>query len=200
MSSRASLALKFLMVGDSGVGKTSLVQMMEEKKFSENLDSTRCYQFSVLPMNIDGIAVNIQLWDTAGQEAYRALSKHYFRDAIGVLLVFSMIEHSSFEHLDEWLNDIKLLCHPKVKILLVGNKIDKKESKEVSNDEITQFIKDRDLDFIETSAKDNKNVYEAFYNITKMVVDGIKTNDITFHNSGQITNKTSEKDKSGCAC
>ena len=137
--SNQPLALKFLMIGDAGVGKTSLVHSARENKFNPNIDSTVGIEFSVLPININGQTVNIQLWDTAGQEVYRSLSRSYYRDAIGVLLIFSFTDHLSFEHLDNWVKDVKNLCHPKARILLIGNKVDLTEEKQVTNVEIQQF-------------------------------------------------------------
>ena len=187
------------MIGDAGVGKTSLVHSARDKKFNPNIDSTVGIEFSVLPININGVTVNIQLWDTAGQEVYRSLSRSYYRDAIGVLLIFSFTDHQSFDHLDGWVKDVKALCHPKAKILLIGNKIDLTEEKRVTNIEIQQFAEARNLEFMETSAKSNQNVSEAFYKIASIVMNGIQTNDIKIATQHDISlNSAETKKKSGC--
>ena len=199
--SNQPLALKFLMIGDAGVGKTSLVHSAREKKFNPNIDSTVGIEFSVLPMNVNGQNVNIQLWDTAGQEVYRSLSRSYYRDAIGVLLIFSFTDHLSFEHLDNWVKDVKNLCHPKARILLIGNKVDLTEEKQVTNVEIQQFAETRNLEFIETSAKTNVNVTEAFFKIAQIVMTGIQTNEIQLSTQNEVNIKNlQEPEKSKCNC
>jgi len=180
-----SLTFKFLIVGDGAVGKTSIVRRMCHNTFSDNTEETVGVEFMPLTMNIDKSSVKLQIWDTAGQEQYRSLGRAYYRNAVGVLLVFSYDDHSSFEHLDQWLTDVRTLCHQHAQILLVGNKCDLSDHRRVTSSEIEQFISTFEVDFIELSAKNNLNVEQAFYTLTRNVLQAVVSNEIILAPSTQ---------------
>ena len=198
MADTNALTFKFLLVGDGGVGKTSLVHSLRDQTFDTSVESTVGVEFSILPVTIDDTNINLHIWDTAGQEVYRALSRSYYRDAIGVLLLFAFNDHQSFDSLEEWMSNIKSLCHPKARVILVGNKTDLAESRAVTRPEIDRFASANGITFIETSAKASTNVREAFYKLAQDVLNGIKSNEIRLEQQTGEPVPTKKEDKKCC--
>ena len=189
------------MVGNASVGKTTIVHMLRDKIFDPNTESTVGIEFNPFPIEIDGRQLSLQIWDTAGQELYRSLSRSYYREAIGVFLVFSFDSHPSFEHLNEWINDVKTLCHPKAIIFLVGNKNDLVEERQVTTTEAEQFAEAHGLEFFETSAKNNYNIKEMIYHAAAVVYQAIHNGEIDVVQSLHrisIEEEFTEEEKAGC--
>lgn len=202
---QARLTFKFLLVGNGNVGKTSIVRRLCRGDFISNPETTIGVEFMTKLFDIDGNQVKLQIWDTAGQEKYRSVGKAYYRNAIGVLLVFSLTDHVSFEKLEEWISDVSQYCHPKAHMILVGNKSDLTDARTITQDEIRKFAEGRSLQYIESSAKTGSNINECFYQVAKAIYDGIKTGDISISNApatiGELDNKPSETtSKQGCSC
>ena len=170
---------KFLLVGNGNVGKTSIVRRMCRGDFISNPEATIGVEFMTKMFSIDDNQVKLQIWDTAGQEKYRSVGKAYYRNAIGVLFVFSLIDHISFEKLEEWITDVSQYCHPRAQMILVGNKCDLEEERKVTRDEIKNFAEEHNLPYIESSAKTGINITECFYQVARAIYDGIQTGDIT---------------------
>ena len=206
MSIQDSLTFKFLMLGDTGVGKTSLVQRLCRNEFNEGIEPTIGIGYEVYKLTISDTKIQMQIWDTAGQEQYRSIVNSYYRDAVGVMVVFAFNNHKSLEGLEEWIADARNYCHPKVRILLVGNKIDLENERKVSKAEIEQFAKYHKLEYIETSAKTNSNVKEAFHKAARNVFQSVVTNEIHLGPQPDIGNKDfkmrekqrQQEEKSGC--
>lgn len=177
-SKKGALVFKFLAIGDSDVGKTSLVKRLCSNEFSDAESSTIGVEFLTHKVKINNQKIHLQIWDTAGQEKYKSLGKMYYRDAVAVLLVFSIVDSASFEHLEDWYTEARKLCHPNAKMLLVCNKIDLIENRVVSIMHIEQFCKARQLEYIETSAKENSNVEESFQLLARKVLQAVATNEI----------------------
>lgn len=196
--SKDNLTFKFLMIGDAGVGKTALVRRLITNEFSDLIDSTIGIDYSLYKLTIGDTKVQMQIWDTAGQEQYRSLSQAYYRDAVGVLIVFSYNNHKSFEGLEDWIADVRNYCHPKARILLVGNKIDLEDERNVSKAEIEQFSTTNHLEYIETSAKTNANVKEAFHKAARNVFQYVITNEIHIGVQPTLYEPQEEEDKSKC--
>jgi small GTP-binding protein len=192
------LTFKILVIGDSAVGKTSLVQRLCRNIFTETTEETIGVEFVPHSLIIDDQEVKLQIWDTAGQEQYRTLSRAYYRNAIGVLLVFSYENTVSFDHLESWLNDVRSLCHPNAKVILVGNKSDLIEERNITNSQITQFAQSNNLEFIEASAKDNSNVSEAFYNLAREILNSVKSNEINLGPPHKKIIETPKKEEEDC--
>lgn len=153
---------KVVVVGASGVGKTSIVDRLISGQFNETLESTVGAQYSTYSTTVNQKLIKLQIWDTAGQERYRSISKSYFRNAVGVLLVYDITSVDSFNDLLRWLNDIQSLCTPNAYVLLVGNKSDLEESRRVSINQVDQFSSSNHLEAILTSAQSGDNVKNAF--------------------------------------
>ena len=178
MNDLGGFTFKFLVVGNSGVGKTCIVRRLCHNDYIEGIPSTVGVDFLAHTMEIDGQVVKLQIWDTAGQEKYQSIGKAYYRNAIGVLLVFSLIDHESFEHLERWYDQVLKHCHPKARMIVVGNKTDLVSEKAVTEEEINCFVGQRNLEYIPSSAKLNKGVGDAFYRLAKELHDMVVNGDI----------------------
>uniref|UniRef100_A0A8B9PHK5 small monomeric GTPase n=1 Tax=Apteryx owenii TaxID=8824 RepID=A0A8B9PHK5_APTOW len=158
----AGLTLKLLLVGDSAVGKSSLLLRFTEGAFEPCLKPTIGVDFKVKKMVVDGHAVQLAIWDTAGQERFRTLTPSYYRGAQGVVLVYDVTRKDTFTGLESWLNELEMYTTRSNTVkMLVGNKTDKPD-REVERREGLQFARKRSLLFIETSAKTQDGVRHAF--------------------------------------
>ena len=193
------LTFKFLLVGDGAVGKTSLVRRLCRGTYSDTTEETVGVEFMPHSIMIDDQQIKLQIWDTAGQEQYKSLGRAYYRNALGVLLVFSIDNHASFESLERWLTDIRSLCHPHARVLLVVSKSDLIEERKITKEEIESFVETYNLEYIESSAKNNINVEEAFYKLTRDVMNAVKLNEIQLSTTIPPPKQTEkDADKKGC--
>jgi small GTP-binding protein len=166
---------KFIVIGSSGVGKTCLLQRLIKGIFDENTSTTVGAKFESLPLTIDDRKLKLQIWDTAGQERYHSTSKTYYRNAVGVALVFDITDRVSFESLSTWLTDVHSLCDPNAVIQLIGNKCDRQSERTVTILEAEGFARGHQMAYIETSAQSGENVREAFVGLaTEIVSRGLK--------------------------
>ena len=202
MASNLDLSFKFLIVGNSSVGKTSIVRRLCLNDFLEDQPSTIGVEFMTHTILIDGHNIKLQIWDTAGQERYQSVGKAYYRNAIGVLIVFSLADHESFASLENWVNQVRKYCHPKVKMLLIGNKSDLVDRKAVTDSEIQQFAESHSLAYMESSAKVNINIRESFFTITQQIYRDVVSGDIVLDNPQveKIQQNNSNQSESGCKC
>jgi small GTP-binding protein len=155
-------AYKIVVVGASSVGKSSIVQRLVQGTFSDDGTSTCGADFYTYSCPINNDSVKLQIWDTAGQERFRSISKSYFRNAVGAVLVFDITNMQSFDQLTEWLSDLQTLAAPNSYILLVGNKADLERERQVGGDLVREFADRHHLEMIDTSALSGKNIKEAF--------------------------------------
>jgi len=158
---------KILMVGDSGVGKSSLLLRFTDDTFSENFISTIGVDFKIRTVNIDGKVVKMQIWDTAGQERFRTITSSYYRGAHGVILVYDVTDQVSFNNARQWLTEIERYACGNVVKLLVGNKSDLTTKRVVDFVTGKEFADQFNLPFLEASAKDGNNVGTAFNMLVK---------------------------------
>ena len=170
------ISYKFIIIGSSGVGKTAVLKRLVEDTFTEESQSTIGVEFDSTILTIDEKKVKLQIWDTAGQERFRSLSKAYYRNAVGVILVFDITERKSFDDLPSWLNDVHALCDPNAVIQLIGNKCDLGSQRVVTLTEAEQFAEHHHMKYIETSAKAGQNIREAFIHVaTTIMSKGLRT-------------------------
>ena len=165
---------KVVVVGASGVGKTSIVQRLVDGTYTNEGQSTVGVEFKTYTVTTDSETAKFSIWDTAGQERFRSVSKAYFRGASGAVLCFSIDNQSSFGELDGWLNDLQSLAAPNAGILMIGNKADLASERQVTQEEAQDFASRHGLEYIETSAKDGKNVSEAFVRLAKTLAEKVK--------------------------
>ncbi|CAK8673623.1 ras-related protein Rab-18-B-like [Clavelina lepadiformis] len=162
--------LKILIIGDSGVGKSSLLLRFTDDKFDPEQAATIGVDFKVKAITIDGNTVKLAIWDTAGQERFRTLTPSYYRGAQGVIFVYDTTQRETFTHLTTWLTEVETYStKPAIVKMLVGNKIDK-ENRQVSREEGLKFARKHCMLFIEASAKTRDGVECAFEELVEKVI------------------------------
>ena len=190
---------KLIFLGDQGVGKSCILNRFMNNTFTEEYQATIGLDFQSKNVQIDNQDIHLLLYDTAGQEKFRSLIPMYTRDANIILLVYEVTSKDSFLHLNHWLNDLTTVKKDEVIFVVVGNKTDLEDKREVSREEGEQFAKDNDYLFAEVSAKDGKGFQDLFY---KNLFERIRTK---FRPGGQqpttevkdikLTNEQEEKKK-----
>lgn len=160
---------KLLIIGDSGVGKSSLLLRFADNVFSGTYITTIGVDFKIRTIDVNGERVKLQIWDTAGQERFRTITSTYYRGTHGVLVVYDVSSGESFANVQRWLHEIDQNCDV-VNRILVGNKDDDPDRKVVLTQDAQRFAEKMQIKLFETSAKDNKNVEEMFLAITNLVL------------------------------
>lgn len=168
---------KYIIIGDTGVGKSCLLLQFTDKRFQPVHDLTIGVEFGARLITIDNNQIKLQIWDTAGQESFRSITRSYYRDAAGALLVYDITRRESFNHLGRWLEEARQNGNPNMTIMLIGNKSDLEHRRAVSTKEGEVFAQENGLVFLETSAKSAANVETAFIrtaeNIYSKIKDGV---------------------------
>ncbi|XP_041350531.1 ras-related protein Rab-43-like [Gigantopelta aegis] len=159
---------KIVLIGDAGVGKTCVVQRFKSGSYTEKHGSTIGVDFTMKTLNIDGKLVKLQIWDTAGQERFRTITQSYYRSANGVIIAYDITKRSSFDNIPRWLEDVKRYAGINIVQLIIGTKNDLESLREVSAEEARSYAQQHGmLTHVETSAKENNNVDDAFLSIAK---------------------------------
>ncbi|ENN81183.1 ras-related protein Rab-39B [Dendroctonus ponderosae] len=171
---------RLILIGDSTVGKSSLLKYFTDGKFAEVSDPTVGVDFFARLIEVkDGTRIKLQLWDTAGQERFRSITKSYYRNSVGALLVYDICNMSSFEHVPQWMTEARRHIEPHRPVFaLVGCKADLVNNggqREVSREEAKTFADSHGLFYVETSAKNGLNVEEAFRSVTQEVYNRIQS-------------------------
>ena len=174
---RTVYQFKIILVGDSAVGKTSLVNRFMGLEYEENISCTINADFKLKSLSLDSsTGVELTVWDTCGQEKYRSMTRQYFKDSHGVILVYDVNNENSFSGLNIWLNEIKTNCNnANVSITLVANKIDLNE-RAISKEEGNEFALKNGLLYVETSSKDGININSPFEMLSKDIIQKINQN------------------------
>ena len=199
---------KVIVIGDTNVGKSSIAHHAIYGKFEEH-EPTVGYENLFFKIKINDTPMKLDIWDTCGQELYHSLISTYFKDSKIAILVYSIDNKESFEHLEKWMDDIKKNADKDIRILLVGNKLDKIEDRLISSYEVEKFTDDHKIDdFFEASAKEGTNTKEIFISAAKILYktyiqgenkntskkDNIKLNE----NKGIDSKEIKEKIRSNC--
>jgi len=164
---------KILLVGESGVGKSSLLLRFTDDTFSPSFISTVGVDFRLKKINVNDRIVKLQIWDTAGQERFRTITSSFYRGAHGILLVFDVTNVNSFLKVKYWLEEIQSHAPEGTCVALVGNKIDLTAKRAVDQKEAEKFASQHGLKYIETSAKDSTRVNEAFKLLSMDIHDAV---------------------------
>ncbi|KAL8426856.1 hypothetical protein Efla_002464 [Eimeria flavescens] len=154
--------VKLLVLGDSSVGKSSLLLRFAENKFDPNFVLTIGVDFKTKVVESGGRRIKLQVWDTAGQERFRTITPAYFRSAMGVMLVYDMTNVQTFNNIRRWMQDVEQFADPSIVRVLIANKLDLQAQRQVSRSKGEDLARAYDIPFLETSAKANVNVEEAF--------------------------------------
>ncbi|XP_064257742.1 ras-related protein Rab-25 isoform X1 [Passer domesticus] len=158
-----------VLIGESGVGKTNLLSRFTRNEFNHDSRTTIGVEFSTRTILVGDAAVKAQIWDTAGLERYRAITSAYYRGAVGALVVFDITKHQTYDVVDRWLKELYDHAEASIVVMLVGNKTDLAQAREVPMEEAKMFADNNGLLFVETSALDSTNVEEAFETILKEI-------------------------------
>ena len=168
--------LKLLLIGDSGVGKSNILLRYSDDSFTSSFITTIGIDFKIKNMTIADSKIKLQIWDTAGQERFRTITTAYYRGAMGILVVYDVTNEETFENVHNWLRQIDQNAGPNVIRVLIGNKCDDEEMRQVSTQRGADMAKEFGIDFFETSAKLNINIGEAFGSISEDIVNRIRKN------------------------
>ena len=168
--------LKLILIGDSGVGKSCIHHQLTDESFKQIYKSTIGVDYGSYLIRKNDYNFRLQLWDTAGQEMFHSLVRSYFRNKIGAIIVFDLTDRETFISVRQWIKEIKLFCSPEIIIILVGNKIDLKDKRQVTYEEANKFAKDHDIHYFEVSAKDNRQIKDMFERITETITNKYITN------------------------
>jgi len=160
---------KILLIGNSGVGKSSLLLRFSDDTFTGNFMPTIGVDFKIRTLEVDGKTIKLQIWDTAGQERFKTITSSYYKGAHGIIVVYDVTDKDSYKNIDTWMNEIEKHASDNVSRILCGNKSDLEDSRQVSTDEGKELADTYNIRFIESSAKDNANVEEAFTLMTKEI-------------------------------
>lgn len=162
---------KVLLLGDAGVGKTSLMWRFSDDVFNQTYISTIGIDLKLRTIDVEGKKVRLQVWDTAGQERFHAISVSYYRTAVGIMLVYDITRRRSFENIAKWLRNIDEHAQEDVVKLLIGNKCDMQQPRDVKREEGEMLADEYDMSFFETSAKENESIDEAFECIAREIME-----------------------------
>merc|ERR1712003_321713 len=166
---------KYIIIGDTGVGKSCLLLQFTDKRFQPVHDLTIGVEFGARMINIDGKQIKLQIWDTAGQESFRSITRSYYRGAAGALLVYDISRRDTFKHLSRWLEEARQHSQSNMVIMLIGNKNDLEHRRQVTYEEGKAFAEANGLIFLETSAKTAHNVEQAFLKTAEVIHDKIQS-------------------------
>jgi len=169
MNPNFDYVFKVLLIGDSGVGKSSILMRFTDDKFEETVVSTIGVDSKPKTVEVDGSRVKLNIWDTAGQERMGFLTSSYYRGAQGIIIVFDITSSDSYSSIQNWLGEIDRYAYEAAVKILVGNKLDLASSRTVTTEKAKAYAKDLGIEYIETSAKDGTNVTEAVMHLTKQV-------------------------------
>lgn len=161
---------KLVLIGDSGVGKSCLLLRFADDAFQESYISTIGVDFRFRTVKVGDKNVKLQIWDTAGQERFRTITSAYYRGADGIIMVYDVTKQESFDHVQDWLNEVNRYSSEDTIKLLIGNQADRVQEKVISKEQGEEFAGKLGISFLETSAKTAFNVEAAFLAIAKQLI------------------------------
>ncbi|EPX70754.1 GTPase Ypt2 [Schizosaccharomyces octosporus yFS286] len=161
--------IKLLLIGDSGVGKSCLLLRFSEDSFTPSFITTIGIDFKIRTIELDGKRIKLQIWDTAGQERFRTITTAYYRGAMGILLLYDVTDKKSFDNIRIWFSNVEQHASENVYKILVGNKCDCEDQRQVSFEQGKALADELGVRFLEASAKTNVNVEEAFFTLAREI-------------------------------
>jgi small GTP-binding protein len=171
---------KIALIGDSGIGKSSILIRFTENDFKDDTTSTIGVDFKIMSVDFgNGTFAKMQIWDTCGSERFKSLTSSFIKSCPAFLLIFDITKYKSFKNLENWMEIINEGANPKL-LCLIGNKCDLEDQRQVTKQEALDFARKHNLKYIETSAKTNENIESVFVyvstNLHKQVTDPQRTN------------------------
>ena len=162
------LKLKLVLLGDSGVGKTNLIAQYMTNTFHHNSKATIGVEFFTRTYKVNDKIIRLEIWDTAGEERYKSITSVYYKGAKGAFIVYDITSRKSFNNVNKWIQEIKEKTSKDIKLMVIGNKIDLNNEREINFEEAKHRFK-MDIPLIETSALNDTNVAQAFINMIKII-------------------------------
>ena len=199
MSSPAYI-FKFIIVGNSAVGKSCLLLRFDEDRFQPIHDVTVGVTFSIKMVQIEGQDVKVQIWDTAGQEIFRSITRSYYRDSACAIIVYDITDQNSFDKVEDWIRDVRNLAPPDCLIVLFGNKLDLESQRAVKTETGQEMADKHGLMFFETSAATGQNVSQAFNECVTAVYTKAKTSGVKNNEKKVAVSSAPKKEDGGCKC
>lgn len=191
---------KLLIIGDSHVGKSSLLMKYIDNDFDDDFNTTIGVDFRIKQVDIDDKIVKLQIWDSAGQDRFKTITTLYYKNCHGIMIVFDLTDRKSFDNVKMWLKEIEKYCNiENVPKILVGNKNDLDEYRKISFEEIIEFANSIDIKYVETSAKCDKNIEKAFAELSREIRMEFKRIDKFFGKKNDSV-KLDNKSRSCLAC
>ena len=163
------IMFKVVLVGDSFVGKTNIMSKYLKNEFHEDSKATVGVEFGSKQFNIEGHSIKAQIWDTAGQERYKAITSAYYKGAKGAFIVYDITRKNSFDSIDKWISDVTAVADKKISIVLIGNKSDLEDQRQVTKEQGEDKANKLEVAFLETSAFSGENLEKAFELMMKEV-------------------------------
>jgi len=160
---------KVLLIGNSGVGKSSLLVRFADDVFTDNFMPTIGVDFKIRNNEVDGKTIKLQIWDTAGQERFKTITSSYYKGAHGIIVTYDITCRDSFSAIQNWMAEVEKHASDNISRILVGNKCDLESQRVVSTEEGQELADHYCIRFLETSAKDSKNVEQAFTLMTREI-------------------------------
>ena len=199
------MMVKIILIGDSAVGKTNIMSKYLKGAFQENSKATVGVEFGSKLFKIDNHNIKAQIWDTAGQEKYKAITGAYYKGSKGAFVVYDITRRDTFDSADKWINDLKTTADPKINIMLIGNKSDLEDKREVLKEQGEEKAKSFGCAFLETSALNGNNVDKGFELMVKEIFkkygpESIEDDDFGIIEKGEDINleKNKKVEKKGC--
>ena len=165
---------KIILVGDTSVGKTNIINKYIKNEFQEDFYATIGVEFSHKQFIVDNHKIKAQIWDTAGQERYKAITRAYYKGAKGAFIVYDITRKDTFDDIDKWRNELVNSCNKEVTIMLIGNKCDLEDSREISKEQGEEKAKSFGFSFLETSAYSGENLEKGFEMLIKEIYQKYK--------------------------
>ena len=165
--------LKYIIIGDASVGKSNILLKYAHNQFKPEYQLTIGVEFGAKNIDYNGKTYRIQIWDTAGQENFRSITRAYYKNSVCALVVYDVTNKESFDNVKEWINDCKSQSPKTILMVLVGNKTDLDSDRAVSFEEGEEFAKANGLQFFETSAKTGSNIDNVFVESAKIIAEKI---------------------------
>lgn len=164
---------KIIIIGDSGVGKTSLMRRYVRNNFSEIYQSTIGVDFLSKSLKINNKLIDLQIWDTAGSERFRSMNNAFYRGADACIIVFDLTDMNSFNNLENWIDEFLINVSPKepelFPFVIIGNKADLE--RKINSNMISRFCSSKNINYFETSSKLNVNIEDAFEYLINKISD-----------------------------
>ena len=186
MSMNFNYLLKFVIIGDSGVGKSNILLRYINNTFSDEFKTTVGVEFGAKNLEVNGRIYRIQIWDTTGQENFRSIARAYYKNSVCACVVYDITNRNSFNSIQSWIDDCVKQSPKSILFILIGNKNDLNESREVQYEEGVEFAKKRNMIFLETSAKTGNNISTIFDKSIRQIDKNILDNkyDLSNENCG----------------